>query len=316
MIKLLVPVVNPTPGVIAQGQGTVELQVGQTCRATVVALEGDSAILRLNGALIRAQGQALTVGQLLYLRVEEASSLKIVLKILPTDSVSPAPANLEQVLVEMGVAPSTPNIASARALLAALQPVIPSDVTQLAGELKSLSPTEQASYLTVRSWSKSLGLPEDKASVRTVTRFLLGAAQAEEIPEALRLINDYPQVGILWWQRPPGHGEIYILRERQSENTYEPDHHDVAIRLQTQLLGELWVSFHYLRPHLQLSIYSPHPSVLEELQQQSTVLTTTLSMLGVSLSELRFEQSQPSSFLEALSLRTATQHYTGLNIKV
>lgn len=302
-------------------RNTVELQPGNIYRGTVVGLDSDSIMLRIGGMLIRSTGQmALELGQVLNLRAEQADDSTLLLRVIPVEDTPSAQVSLEQALKQLHLKPTQQNIAAVKALLAWLQPVANDDVARLVAESKDLPPDKQSAYLNIRGWTKAAELPEDKTTIKAITRFLLGLAQPEEIPPALRHINsathptNYPEVNILWWQNETQHGELYVFSEHDSLQADYAHFRTVALRIQTVHLGELWLRLGYSESHLSLTFYSSNDEALQLLQVSEPLFDSVVSASGYGLSGVRYKLEQPNSFLDVMPL--VTEPYRGINLVV
>ena len=286
-----------------------------------MGINADTIIIRIGGMLIRSTGQlALELGQVLNLRAEKADESTLLLRVLPVEDTPSTPVSLEQALKQLHLQPTPQNMAAVKALLAWLQPVVSDEVTQLVLESKDLPLDKQSAYLNIRGWTKAAELPEDKTTIKAITRFLLGLAEPEEIPPALRHINDatkptnYPEVNILWWQNEAQHGEFYVFNDNDSLRADAAQFHTVALRIQTVHLGELWLRLGYTESHLSLTFYSPDDDVLQQLQSAEVSLKSVVTASGYGFSGVSYRLEQPNSFLDVLP--PVTEPYRGVNLVV
>ncbi|MDP3487201.1 MAG: hypothetical protein Q8S19_04620 [Bacillota bacterium] len=315
-----IPVVSFTPQT-QQVRNSIELQPGTIYRGTVVGINSDSIIIRIGGMLIRSTVQlALELGQVLDLRAEQADESTLLLRVVPVEDTPSTPVSLEQGLKQLHLQPTPQNMAAVKALLAWLQPIASDEVARLVAESKDLPPEKQSAYLNVRGWTKAAELPEDKTTIKVITRFLLGLAEPEEIPPALRHLNDaskptnYPEVNILWWQNATQHGEFYVFNDNDSLQVDYAQFHTVALRIQTVHLGELWLRLGYTESHLSLAFYSPDDDVLQTLQSVEVSLKSVINACGYRLSGVSYRLEQPSSFLDVMP--PVTEPYRGVNLVV
>lgn len=271
--------------------------------------------------MIRSTGQlALELGQVLNLRAEQADDSTLLLRVLPVEDTPSTPVSLEHALKQLNIQPTPQNLAVVRALLAWLQPVVSDEVARLVAESKDLPLDKQSAYLNIRGWTKAAELPEDKAAIKVITRFLLGLSEPEDIPPALRHINDaatpinYPEVNILWWQNQTHHGEFYVFNENDSLQAEHPQFNTVALRIQTVHLGELWLRLGYSESHLSLVFYSPSDYALQQIQGAEELLNSVITASGYRLSGVLYRLEQPSSFLDVMPV--LTELYRGVNLVV
>ena len=304
-----------------QVRNTIELQPGHTYRGTVVGVNSDSIILRVGGMLIRSTGQlALELGQVLSLRAEQADESTLLLRVVPVEDTPPAQVTLDQALKQLNLQPTPQNMAAVKAMLAWLQPVLSDEVARLVAESRDFPTDKQTAYLYLRGWAKASELPEDKSTIRVITRFLLGLAEPQDIPSALRHINtattpvNYPQVNVLWWQNATHHGEFYVFNDNDSLKANYVPFHTVALRIQTVHMGELWLRLGYSDSHLSLAFYSASNDALQRLHGTEALLSSVVSASGYELSSVSYRLEQPSSFLDVMPL--ATEPYRGVNLVV
>ena len=305
-------------------QDTVELRHGQTYRATVVEANEGTVLLRLGGILIEAESEVtLSTGQVLVLRAEQMTDTALALRIVDRSGKPEAPVGqspLGGVLAKIGMPDTPQNQAAVRVLLQWLQPVRAENVAELTAEARVFSANRQEAYLNVRGWATSTSLQEDRATIHVVTRFLLGSAEPEQVPLAVKHINQaehalhYPEVSVLWWHSKTQHGEIYVFRDGGLSRGKQDIANTLAIRIQTERLGELWVRFAYLSPELELAFVSPFSETLGVMREKQSVLESLLSSPGLSLQRVYYRQGLPSSFLDIVPPREA--EYQGLNLLV
>ena len=315
-----IPVVTFSP-LGQQASNTVELQPGHVYRGTVAEVNPDSVLLRIGGMLVRGTGQlALELGQVLNLRAEQSDASTLLLRVIPVLESPSTQVSLEQAVRQVHVQPSPQNLAAVNALLAWLQPVDNNEVARFMAESKDLPADKQLAYLNLRGWTKAVELPEDRTTIRVVTRFLLGLAEPEDVPPALRHINEgstptnYPELSILWWQNRAQHGELYVFNHVGSHNAEQAQTQTLALRIQTVRLGELWLKVAYGTSELALTFYSPRQDALCLLQGVEALFGSVVSTTGFELGDVSYRLEQPNSFLDVMPL--STEPYRGINLVV
>lgn len=318
--RVIIPVVRPVGAHQQQSQSQVTLQPGHTYRAVVVGQEASTVLLRIGGVLIRGESElSLPVGQVIHLEAQHSQEHTMVLRVVQnTASASQAP-DLGQVLLQLGVSanPSTRMVATV--LLNWLLPLNPEQVRKLVRELRNVPAEHQEAFVNVQGWARSTGLDEQGPVLRMVTRFLLGDAEAEEVPPAMRQINHsgqspaYPEVQVLWWEQAPHHGEIYVLKEKRGATSHDNIH--LAVRISTVHYGEAWAGFSYGGRILSLSFHGEDEQLLTLIEEQKPLLVSAVENSGLTLAGITCYRRRALSFLDVFPL-AQTSAYQGINFLV
>jgi len=317
-----IPVVSLSPSSQTNTSVSVQLHPGNIYRGTVVDISQDSVILRIGGMLIRGTGQlALELGQVLNLRAEQADNSTLLLRVIPVEAAAQqSQAPLEQALNQLSIPASPLSTAAAKALLSWLQPIDGDEVSRMVQEAKSMPKEKQLAYLSLRGWTKAADIPEEKLTIKAVTRFLLGLAQPEEVAPALLHINkgtpppNYPLVNILWWHNQGRHGELYIFDEAYQQSRDLDPWRTLALRIQTSTLGELWLRLNYSSDDLRITFLSSEEQTLELLKTAQPLIFSSVTSAGFSLSEVDFMLQHVNSFLEIVP--PTSKDYRSVNILI
>ncbi|MBT9156322.1 MAG: hypothetical protein DDT37_01307 [Firmicutes bacterium] len=243
----------------------------------------------------------------------------IVLRMATTPSI-PQGADLASALRQLGLSTSPRLQLIAKALLGWMVPLHPDAMRKILADTTTFSPEKLAAYLNALGWGNSVGIDYEGAVARLVASFLLGEAAGEEVPLALRQINDaaasplYPDVKVVWWERGAHHGELYVMRDdvaRQlpSENI------QVAVRVQTMHYGELWLAFSYRTGQIDLVCHANAPELLRHIEGGRATIAAAIEVGGATFGNLRCHTGLVLSVLDVFP-PAPLAGYTAVDLKV
>lgn len=316
---MIIPAVKPVGALLQEGQSNIVLQPGHTYRAVVVGQEDRTVLLRIYGVLIRGESElSLPVGQVIYLQAESSQEHAMVLRLVQAHGGRAHTPDLSQALTQLGLTTNPVSTMVANTLLNWLLPLNPEQVRKLARELRDVPSEHREAFVTVKSWARAVGL-EDGPLLKVVTRLLLGEAEPEEVPPAIGQINRsghlpaYPEVRALWWEHPPHHGEMYVLRDKRGAVSGETTH--LAVRIDTLHYGEVWVGFSYSGHRLHLCFHGEDEQFLARIEEKETLLTQAVAQSGLTLAGITCCQRRALSFLDVFPLASSPS-YRGVSFLV
>ncbi|MBT9177099.1 MAG: hypothetical protein DDT20_01428 [Firmicutes bacterium] len=317
---MIIPAVRLAGATATQEQSNLQLEPGTIYRATVLRQESTTVLLRMAGVLLRGESELTFLpGQVIHLRPEPSLDQHIVLRMVTTPSI-PQGTDLGPALRQLGLSTNPRLQLIAKALFGWMVPLHPDAMRKILADTTTFSPEKLAAYLNALGWGNSVGIDYEGAIARLVASFLPGEAAAEEVPLALRQINDaaasplYPDVKVVWWESEAHHGELYVMRDDVAGQLPSEDI-QVAVRVQTMHYGELWLAFSYRAGQIDLVCHANAPELLQHIEDGRATIAAAIKAGGATFGNLRCHAGLVLSVLDVFP-PAPLAGYTAVDLKV
>ncbi len=281
----------PTP---VSSSSSLSLNLGQMISAQIVKSEGGQILLQYGGYLFKAKTKlALQPGEKIKLRVESVDNNLINLKIV--SGKESQPAQMIAALLSPLQKPEPHLEMIARQLTKFNLPVSLDLLTDISKFIKKHKLSADISSLLV--WLKSAGIvadsEQDIKALRALHKFFRGELDSELENElaarCFTLLNSAENqyaggVNISGWAL--GRHHIYLVREGAKGEEWRSDHCQLAVKVESAALQELWFLIDHSNHQMTARIYCQAEHYKHILERETLTFKAALQAAGYQLGEV------------------------------
>jgi len=281
--------INSSSKISVQQQPKLSLSPGQVISAQVIKSEGGQLLLQYGSYLFKAKTDlALKPGERLKLSVESTNDNSINLKII-NETETKRPENTT--LLTPSLKPDQNMEAVARQLMKFNLPVSLEVITELNRFIKKNKLPADIGQLVV--WLKAVGIEVDSAqdlkALQVLQRFFQGELSGDQEPRYFDLLNETENqyaggLNIYGW--PLGQHHVYLIKEGSKSETLLPDSCNLAIKVDSAALQELWFVIELANNTMTASIFCTHEKYKNILDMEAVNLKAALEGAGYLVKDL------------------------------